>query len=175
MNDTFLQNHIKDVPNFPKQSVVFKDISPLLANEEARKLMTQSLAQPYINQCVDVVVGIESRGFLFGMLLADALQARFVMLRKAGKLPGKIMRQEYELEYGTDTIEIQENAIQNQENVLIHDDVLATGGTAAAAQLLINKSCANVVGYSFIIELDFLKGREQISHQQIHSVLHYYK
>lgn len=173
MNDTFLQNHIKDVPNFPKKGIVFKDISPLLTSKKARKLMTQSLAQPYKDQPIDVVVGIESRGFLFGMLLADALQARFVMIRKPGKLPGKIISQEYELEYGTDVIEMQEDAIQNQENVLIHDDVLATGGTAAAAQLLINKTGANVVGYSFIIELDFLKGREQISHQQIHSVLHY--
>ncbi len=173
MNDPYLEKHIHDIPDFPKPGIVFKDISPLLASQEARIKMTESLIKNYQDFNINTVVGIESRGFLFGMLIANALNAKFVMVRKPGKLPGEILKQQYELEYGTDTIEIQKNAILPTDNVLIHDDVLATGGTAAAAYSLISKIGAQIAGYSFIIELDFLKGREKLPDSKIDSVLHY--
>ena len=173
MNNTQLATFIKDIPDFPKEGIIFKDISPLLASKEARESMTQSLIAPFKDQNIDVVIGIESRGFLFGMLMADALNAKFVMMRKPGKLPGKIISQEYQLEYGTDTLEIQENSLSATDNVLIHDDVLATGGTAAAALSLIEQTGATTVGYSFIIELDFLKGKDLLKSPNVHSILHY--
>ena len=173
MNNPFLAQHIIDIPDFPKPGIIFKDISPLLASQEARDQMTQALIEPFQDQKIDVVVGIESRGFLFGMLMAKALNAKFVMIRKPGKLPGKIMSQEYQLEYGSDTIEMQEAAIKSTDSVLIHDDVLATGGTAAAAYSLINQTGGAILGYSFIIELDFLKGRALLSGHDLHAILHY--
>jgi len=162
-----------DIPDFPKKGIVFKDISPLLASAKARSITTELLVRDFRGQTIDVVVGIESRGFLFGMLLADALNAKFVMLRKPGKLPGKVITQEYALEYGTDTLEIQENSISAGDCVLIHDDVLATGGTAAAAAQIIQKAGGKVVGFNFVIELDFLKGRDKIKEFTTTSVLHY--
>ncbi|PPK92798.1 adenine phosphoribosyltransferase [Nonlabens xylanidelens] len=173
MNNTTLSKFIKDIPNFPKEGIVFKDISPLLASKEARESMTQSLIAPYKDKNIDVVIGIESRGFLFGMLMADALNAKFVMMRKPGKLPGEIISQEYQLEYGTDTLEIQKDSLSSRDNVLIHDDVLATGGTAAAALSLVEQTGATTVGYSFIIELDFLKGKDLLKNPNVHSILHY--
>lgn len=173
MNDPFLEKHIKDVPDFPQPEIIFKDISPLLASHEARNKMTNTLVAHYRDKNIDVVVGIESRGFLFGMLMADALNAKFVMMRKSGKLPGEIMSQEYYLEYGTDKLEIQRDAINASDKVLIHDDVLATGGTAAAAHSLIEQAGASVLGYSFMIELDFLKGRKLLQRVPVYSVLNY--
>jgi len=173
MNNTTLSKFIKDIPNFPKEGIVFKDISPLLASKEARESMTQSLIAPFKDKNIDVVIGIESRGFLFGMLMADALNAKFVMMRKPGKLPGQIISQEYQLEYGTDTLEIQKGSLSSQDNVLIHDDVLATGGTAAAALSLVEQTGATTVGYSFIIELDFLNGKDLLKNPNVHSILHY--
>ncbi|MEO9954894.1 adenine phosphoribosyltransferase [Nonlabens sp.] len=173
MNNTTLSKFIKDIPNFPKEGIVFKDISPLLASKEARESMTQSLIAPFKDKNIDVVIGIESRGFLFGMLMADALNAKFVMMRKPGKLPGQIISQEYQLEYGTDTLEIQKGSLSSQDNVLIHDDVLATGGTAAAALSLVEQTGAATVGYSFIIELDFLNGKDLLKNPHVHSILHY--
>lgn len=173
MNNTQLATFIKDIPDFPKEGIIFKDISPLLASKGARESMTQSLIAPFKDKNIDVVIGIESRGFLFGMLMADALNAKFVMMRKPGKLPGKIISQEYQLEYGTDTLEIQKDSLSATDNVLIHDDVLATGGTAAAALSLIEQTGATTIGYSFIIELDFLKGKDLLKNPNIHSILHY--
>lgn len=173
MNNTQLATFIKDIPDFPKEGIIFKDISPLLASKEARESMTQSLIAPFKDKNIDVVIGIESRGFLFGMLMADALNAKFVMMRKPGKLPGKIISQEYQLEYGTDTLEIQKDSLSATDNVLIHDDVLATGGTAAAALSLIEQTGATTIGYSFIIELDFLKGKDLLKNPNVHSILHY--
>ncbi|PRP65930.1 adenine phosphoribosyltransferase [Nonlabens agnitus] len=168
-----LKNFIKDVPDFPKAGIVFKDIAPLLASAKARKAMTAAIVSNYKNQKIDVVVGIESRGFLFGMLLAEALEASFVMLRKSNKLPGDIEKFTYDLEYGTDTIEIQTDAIPNGSHVLLHDDVLATGGTAGAAVQLIEKIGGKVISANFIMELDFLEGRKQLGDLDIYSVLHY--
>ncbi|WP_298952389.1 adenine phosphoribosyltransferase [uncultured Nonlabens sp.] len=173
MNNTTLSKFIKDIPDFPKKGITFKDISPLLASKEARESMTQSLIAPFKDKNIDVVIGIESRGFLFGMLMADALNAKFVMMRKPGKLPGKIISQEYQLEYGTDTLEIQKDSLSSQDYVLIHDDVLATGGTAAAASSLIEQTGATTIGYSFIIELDFLNGRNLLKNPNVNSILQY--
>jgi len=173
MNTEELKPFITDIPNFPKDGILFKDISPLLASAKARKQVTAMLASNFMDKEIDVVVGMESRGFLFGMLLADLLDASFVMLRKPGKLPGNLITQEYDLEYGTDRIEMQENSIKSNSRVLIHDDVLATGGTAAAALKLLQKAEAKVVGASFLIELDFLKGRKLLDGIPIHTVLHY--
>ncbi|KQC33063.1 adenine phosphoribosyltransferase [Nonlabens sp. YIK11] len=173
MNQQDLKEFVKDVPDFPKAGIVFKDIAPLLASAKARKAMTAAIVSNYKNQKIDVVVGIESRGFLFGMLLAEALEASFVMLRKPNKLPGDIEKYTYDLEYGTDTIEIQTDAIPNGSHVLLHDDVLATGGTAGAAVQLIEKIGGKVVSANFIMELDFLEGRKQLGDLDIYSVLHY--
>lgn len=173
MDKEELREFISDVPDFPKKGIVFKDISPLLASAKARKKITAMLASNFMDKDIDVVVGMESRGFLFGLLLADLLNASFVMLRKPGKLPGKLITQEYELEYGTDRIELQQDAIKKGSRVLIHDDVLATGGTAAAALKLLQKTEVKVVGASFLIELDFLKGRRPLDGIPVHSVLHY--
>lgn len=168
-----LETYIKDYPDFPKQGIIFKDISPILANPTARKELITQLAAPYLDKKIDVVVGIESRGFLVGMLLANALDARFVMIRKPGKLPGVLMTQSYELEYGTDTIEMQQDAISSNDRVLIHDDVLATGGTAAAAQALITSCGAQIAGFSFIIALSFLSGRDKLANTAVHAAINY--
>lgn len=168
-----LHNYIRTVPDFPKPGISFKDISPLLADPDARRHALDALAQPYSPDDIDVVVGIESRGFLFGMLLADRLDARFVMARKPGKLPGTIDTVSYALEYGQASLELQKDAIPEGSRVLLHDDVLATGGTAAAATKLIEQASAQVVGTNFLIELEFLEGRQKLSSHRVHSILRY--
>jgi len=173
MDTENLKSYVHDIPNFPKEGIVFKDIAPLLASAKARKAATKLLAKPFVNQQVDFVVGMEARGFLFGTLLADALGAGFVMVRKPNKLPGSLVRQEYQLEYGTDTIEMQLSAIPSGATVLIHDDVLATGGTAAATAQLIKKAGGKIIGASFLIELDFLNGRTALNGIDTHAVLHF--
>ena len=173
MNIEQLKTYVHDIPDFPKEGIIFKDISPLLASAKARTLATQLLVQPFSGKKIDYVVGMEARGFLFGPLLADALDAGFVMVRKPDKLPGSLVRQEYQLEYGTDTIEMQLSAIPKGSHVLIHDDVLATGGTAGATAQLIEKAGGMIVGASFLIELDFLNGREKLEGIDTHAVLHY--
>ena len=173
MQLTDLKTYIHDVPDFPKKGIIFKDISPLLASAKARKAATAILAKPFEKEQIDVVLGIESRGFLFGLPLADLLHARFVMVRKPGKLPGKLITKEYALEYGTDTLELQAAAIKPGDKVLLHDDVLATGGTAAAAIAMVELCGGIVMGTSFLIELDFLNGRAHCGSTQVHAVLNY--
>ncbi len=168
-----LKKLVRDIPDFPQPGIMFKDISGLLAFAKARTALTKLLAESYKNDTIDIVVGIEARGFLFGTLLADALGSKFVMMRKPGKLPGKIVSQSYDLEYGTDSLELQSDAITAGDNVLIHDDVLATGGTALAASQLLQKSGATVAGYSFIMELDFLEGRKLLENMRVETVLNY--
>jgi adenine phosphoribosyltransferase len=168
-----LKTYIKDVPDFPKAGIVFKDISPLLASAKARNTATQLLAAPFENNRVDIVLGIESRGFLFGLPLANILNAQFVMVRKPGKLPGKLITKEYALEYGTDMLELQAMAIKSGDHVLLHDDVLATGGTAAAAIALVEQCGGVVVGASFLIELSFLNGSTNCRDISVHSILKY--
>lgn len=172
MNVNELKPYITDVYDFPKKGIVFKDISTLLASAKARKGATALLLNPFRNNEIDVVIGIESRGFLFGTEMANELDAAFVMVRKPGKLPGKVISQHYALEYGSDALEIQEGAIKKGNRVLIHDDVLATGGTAQAVKSLVEKCGGIVVAFSFLITIEPLKGIDKLE-SQVYTVLNY--
>lgn len=168
-----LTNFIRDVPDFPKAGILFKDITPLLADAEALRAAIEHLAQPYRNGAVDLVVGIESRGFIFGTALARELGVGFVPIRKPGKLPADAISAEYDLEYGTDRIEIHTDAIAEGQKVALVDDLLATGGTMSAACQLVSELKGEIVGLSFVIELDFLNGREKLGDLPIHTLIHY--
>lgn len=158
----YIKDHIRTVPDFPKPGIQFKDITTLLQEKRALELTAYMLSKPFRHKDVDVVVGLESRGFLFGTNLAMDLNAGFVPVRKPGKLPAKSLSETYALEYGEDSVEIHHDAITEGARVLIHDDLIATGGTASAATKLVERLGGKVIGYSFIIELSFLKGREQL-------------
>lgn len=164
---------IRDVPDFPKKGILFKDITPLLQHPTALKETTNALVELLNGQTIDIVVGMESRGFIFGPLLAGQLQAGFVPIRKPGKLPSKTLSEPYQLEYGTDTLEIHLDAIRKGDRVLIHDDVLATGGTAEAACKLVQRLGGEIVQCNFLIELSFLGGRNKISQYPMQSLLQY--
>lgn len=153
---------LRTVPDFPEPGVQFKDISPILADPALLRTAVRALAAPYADAGVTKVVGVESRGFLFGTPVADWLGAGFVLARKPGKLPAATLREEYALEYGTDALEIHADALTPEDRVLIHDDVIATGGTAAAAARLVERVGAEVVGFAFLIELGGLNGRAQL-------------
>lgn len=153
---------IRDVPDFPKPGIIFKDITPILKNPVLCNEIADALAEQLTNVEVDVVAGIESRGFLFGLALAQKLNVPFVPIRKAGKLPYKTIQQSYDLEYGSATLEVHEDAFDAGQKILIHDDLLATGGTVVAASALVQKLGAEVAGYSFLINLDFLNGKERL-------------
>jgi len=168
-----LSDIIRDVPDFPKKGILFKDITTLLNNPEALDFTFNQLYDLAKDLGVTKVVGIESRGFIFGAMLANRLNAGFVPIRKPGKLPAKKIAEEYELEYGTDKIEIHEDAIQAGDKVLIHDDLLATGGTMEAACRLVEKLGGEVVQISFIIELLFLHGREKLKNYDVHSLVQF--
>jgi len=168
-----LKQYIRDVPDFPKKGIIFKDITTLLKNPVALKLTLDILYDRVKDLKIDKVVGIEARGFIFGAMLAEKLNAGFVPLRKPGKLPAEVYRQTYELEYGTDTIEIHKDAISKGDRILLHDDLLATGGTAKAACDLIEKIGGNMVQALFIIELGFLKGRAQLKNYKVDSLINY--
>ena len=168
-----LKSLIRNVPDFPKPGILFYDITTLLADGDGLRQSIHALANPYRDQAIDLVVGIESRGFIFGTAVADRLGVGFVPVRKPGKLPSTTVRVEYELEYGTDALEMHEDAIRAGQRVLIVDDLLATGGTAKAAVDLVGGRGAQVHALAFLIELDFLPGREKLSGQTIHSVLRY--
>jgi adenine phosphoribosyltransferase len=168
-----IANYIREVPDFPKAGIKFKDITPLLNNPEARRECLNLLMNGLKDLKIDKVVGIESRGFLFGMLLAQELNVGFVPVRKANKLPYKTISASYALEYGTDTLEIHTDAIQKGEKVLIHDDVLATGGTAKAVGDLVELLGGEIVQFNFLIEMKSLNGRNKISQYSIYSPLVY--
>jgi len=168
-----IKNYIRDIQDFPKPGIGFKDITPLLADPKATKECLQILLEGVKNQKIDKVIGVESRGFFFGTLLAQELNAGFVPVRKPKKLPFKTISATYDLEYGTDTLEIHIDSIKKGEKVLIHDDVLATGGTAKAVCELVEKLGGEIVQLSFIMELTFLNGREKIKHYEIVSPLKY--
>lgn len=153
---------IRDVPDFPKPGIIFKDITPILKNPVLCDEITKALARQLSSLKIDVVAGIESRGFLFGLALAQQLGVPFVPIRKVGKLPYKTIQQSYNLEYGSAILEVHEDAFEPGQKVLIHDDLLATGGTVVAASALVQKLDAQVVGYSFLINLDFLNGKERL-------------
>jgi adenine phosphoribosyltransferase len=159
----YLNTIIRTIPDFPKPGIQFKDITPLLRNPEALRLTTEMLVNPFMDQNIDIIVGLESRGFLFGTNMASELHAGFVPVRKPNKLPSDKIFAEYQLEYGNDRVEMHSDAIKPGEKVIIHDDLIATGGTAAAATELVEKLGGIVVGYSFIIELGFLNGKEKLA------------
>ncbi len=165
-----LANYIRDVVDFPQPGVTYKDITPLLGNPAAFKAAVGQLSSTLVQLGVQKVVGIESRGFILGASLAERLEAGFVPVRKKGKLPFQTLQQEYTLEYGTDCLEIHQDAILPGEKVVVHDDVLATGGTAAAACNLVQRLGGEIVQVSFLVELSFLKGREKIAQYPIFSL-----
>ena len=157
-----LDKAIRTVPDFPKEGINFKDITPLLMDSE----LTNGIIDAFINQLngiqLDAIVGIESRGFLFGFLLANKLNIPFVPIRKVGKLPGETLKYKYDLEYGSAEVEIHKNDIKKDWNILVHDDLLATGGTACATAELIQMLGAKVAGFAFVVSLDFLNGKEKL-------------
>ncbi|MCH8313313.1 MAG: adenine phosphoribosyltransferase [Nitrospinae bacterium] len=169
-----LKSVIRDIPDFPKEGIVFKDITPLLANADALKKTIDIFKDRYAGKGITAVVGIEARGFIFASALAYALGAGTVLVRKPGKLPYKTFKQSYALEYGTDAVEIHQDAFQPGQKIVILDDVLATGGTVAATTNLIkNNFKVEIVEVAFLIELDFLKGREKIKDLPIFSLMHF--
>lgn len=168
-----LKEHIRNIKDFPKQGIMFRDITTLLKNPDAMKYTSEKLFEFAKGLKVDKVVGIESRGFIFGSILSDKLNAGFVPVRKPGKLPAEKEQATYKLEYGTDTLEIHKDAIKQGDNVLIHDDLLATGGTMEAVCKMIEKLGGNVVQISFIIELTFLNGREKLKRYDVKSIVQY--
>jgi len=157
-----LERYIRDVPDFPKKGIIFKDITPLLGDIAALPEAARQLAGPYASAGVEVVTGVESRGFIFGAMVADLLGAGFVPIRKPGKLPAETISESYELEYGSDSIEIHTDAVRPGQKVLMVDDLLATGGTMAAACRLVKKLGGDIVGVSCVIELCFLSGRQEL-------------
>jgi adenine phosphoribosyltransferase len=168
-----LKQHIRNVPDFPKAGILFYDITTLLRDRQGFTMTIDMLSLPYMDQGIDAVIGIESRGFILGGAVAQRLGAGFVPIRKPGKLPAKALKETYDLEYGTDALEIHEDAVQKGQRVLIVDDVLATGGTAAAAAQLVRKLGGELHGLAFLIELLFLRGRSKLGDQQVFSVLQY--
>lgn len=168
-----IENYIRDIQGFPKEGILFKDITPLLNDPIARGECLLILAESLKGQKIDKVVGAESRGFFFGILLAQELNAGFIPVRKPKKLPYDIISASYELEYGTDSLEMHTDAIKKGDRVLIHDDVLATGGTAKAVCELVEKLGGKIVQCNFLMELTFLNGREKIKDHPIFSAIKY--
>ncbi len=170
---TELKKHIRNIQDFPKKGIVFRDITTLLKNPTALSQAFDELYDSTKELMVDKVVGIESRGFIFGAMLAQRLNAGFVPVRKPGKLPAETEKEFYDLEYGKDSIEIHKDAIRSGEKVLIHDDLLATGGTAKAAINLVEKLGGDVVQVLFLVELSFLNGREKLKGYNVKSLVDY--
>lgn len=166
-----LNECIRDVPDFPKPGILFKDITPLLANPPAMRETADRMAEPFRGEGVDYVAGIESRGFIFGSLIAERLEAGFVPIRKPGKLPWQTIQRTYDLEYGRATIEVHRDAVEPGSKVLMVDDLLATGGTISAACELVGELGAKIVGLTFVIELAFLNPRQRLPGHRIHSLI----
>ena len=173
MDADWLKSHVRDIPDYPQPGIIFRDITPLLAAPDAFSATVDALGAPFADEHIDKVCGIEARGFVFAAPVAYHHAAGFVPVRKAGKLPWDIEREEYELEYGTDLLEIHRDAVQPGERVLIVDDVIATGGTAAATARLVEKLGGEVVGFTFVIELGFLGGRTKIGDYRLESLVTY--
>ena len=168
-----LENYIREIQDFPKPGIGFKDITPLLSNPEATSACLELLASTLADKNINKVIGVESRGFFFGILLAQKLNAGFVPVRKPKKLPFETISASYKLEYGTDTLEMHIDAIQKGDKVLIHDDVLATGGTAKAVCELVEQLGGEIVQMNFLMELSFLNGREKLGNKEIFAALTY--
>lgn len=168
-----LDTLIRDIPDFPKPGILFKDITPLLADPAGLALGVELMAKPFRSMDVELVIGAESRGFIFGTAIAQSLSCGFIPVRKPGKLPSETSSVEYTLEYGTDALEIHSDAIKPGQRVLLVDDLLATGGTMDACVQLVEKLQADIVGAAFLIELTSLNGRDRLERLKIHSVLKY--
>lgn len=168
-----LRNKIRDIPDFPKPGIIFKDITPLVKDPATLRLAVHQLLHPFLGRDITAVAGMEARGFIFGSLVAWELGIPFVPLRKPGKLPYDVQSVSYDLEYGSAELEVHIDAVDSNDKVLLIDDLLATGGTAKASCELIEKLGASVVACAFVVELDFLKGRDNLQGYEIHSLLHY--
>ena len=168
-----LKTKIREVPDWPKKGVNFKDITPLLQDPGAFTLAIDKLAEPYLDNKPDVIIGIDARGFILSAALAYKFNTGLAIIRKKGKLPSKTICKEYSLEYNTDRIEMHEDAIEPGQKVLIVDDVLATGGTMKATTDIVEELGGEIIGITFLMELDFLKGREKLKKYKINSLLHY--
>ncbi len=171
--DHYLKALIRNVPDFPKPGIVFRDITPLLADAAGLRAAIRQMAEPWYDKQVDLCVGAESRGFIFGTSIARELNCGFVPVRKKGKLPAEVISQSYELEYGTDHLEMHADAIRPGQRVLMVDDLLATGGTLAACCELIKQLGGDILGISILIELSFLNGRSRLSDYDLHSLITY--
>jgi adenine phosphoribosyltransferase len=170
-----LKKLIREIPDFPKKGILFYDITTLLKDKLGFATLIDALAEYYLPKKVDLILGMEARGFIFGPALAYRLNAGFVPVRKPGKLPAETARVEYELEYGTNILEIHKDAVQKDQRVIIVDDLLATGGTAEATTKLATSLGAEIAGLGFVVELDFLKGRDKLQQYDVYSLLHYDK
>ncbi len=168
-----LTKYIRDIPDFPKEGIIFKDITPLLSSHEAFTHSCELLHEHYKDAGITAIAGIESRGFIFGCPVANLFNIGFIPIRKPGKLPYDTVSEEYSLEYGTDCVEMHIDAVKQGDKVLIIDDLLATGGTAAAAKNLIKKTGAEVAGFGFVIELGFLNGIGKLGDTHVHSLIKY--
>ena len=173
LNSDQLKKLIREVPDFPKKGILFYDITTLLKDKVGFAALIDQLSEHYIGKQIDLVLGMEARGFIFGPALAYRLNAGFVPVRKPGKLPAATAKVSYELEYGSNTLEVHKDAIQKGQRVIIVDDLLATGGTAAATVDLAKSLGAEIAGLGFVVELDFLKGREKLKQYDVFSLLHY--
>jgi len=170
---TYLRSLVRDIANFPKPGILFRDITPLLADPKAFHMVIDTLAEQFIGDHVDAVVGIESRGFIFGGALAARLNASFVPVRKPGKLPYRVDRVSYSLEYGENELEMHRDSLPEGTSVIVMDDLLATGGTAAAAAELVHRQGAYVAGYAFVLELESLSGRDRLLPTPVYSLIRY--
>ena len=168
-----LKQHIRHVPDFPKPGILFYDITTLLRDPSGLKVTIDLLSSPYVDQGIDLVIGIESRGFILGAAVAERIGAGFIPIRKPGKLPSETLKETYDLEYGQDALEIHTDAVNTGQRVLIVDDVLATGGTAAAATELVKKLGGELHGLAFLIELLFLNGKTKLAGERVYSVVQY--
>src|ERR1700682_836594 len=168
-----LKKLIREIPDFPKKGILFYDITTLLKDKVGFATLIDALSEFYLPKKIDLVLGIEARGFIFGPALAYRLNAGFVPVRKPGKLPAETVRISYDLEYGSNSLEVHKDAIQKGQRVLIVDDLLATGGTAVATAELASGLGAQIAGLAFVVELDFLRGRERLGNYDVFSLLHY--
>ena len=173
LNSDQLKKRIREVPDFPKQGILFYDITTLLKDKTGFARLIDLFSEHYIGKQIDLILGMEARGFIFGPALAYRLNAGFVPVRKPGKLPAATARVEYDLEYGSNALEVQQDAIEKGQRVLIVDDLLATGGTAEATAKLAASLGGQIAGLGFVVELDFLKGRDKLKPYDVFSLLHY--
>ncbi len=168
-----LKAKIRDIPDFPKPGIIFKDITPLVKDPHSLRLAVHQLIHPFLGQDITAIAGMEARGFIFGSLVAWEMSVPFVPLRKPGKLPYDVQSVSYDLEYGSASLEAHIDAFDSSDKVLLIDDLLATGGTARASCELVEKLGAEVVACAFVVELDFLKGRQTLADYTVHSLIHY--